>query len=60
MDSECQRFADRKLCAHDVNFVIWIDLVVIGWISESQWQKALLLEVGLVLEVNADQQCLAG
>lgn len=43
------RLANSNLRAHEVDSVVWVNLVVVGRVYKSQGQHALLLEVGLVL-----------
>jgi len=47
--AESHGFANGELCAEQVNTVIRLDLVVIGWVGKGKWEHALLLQVGLVL-----------
>lgn len=43
LDSHCQRLANCQFRTHEVDFVIWIDLIVVCWVGESQWKHALFL-----------------
>ena len=43
--------ANGELGAHEVNFVVRIDLIVIGRVGESERKHSLLLQVGLVLYI---------
>lgn len=49
VDSERYRLTHSELSAHEVDFVIGVDLVVVCWVVESQRKHALLLQVGFVL-----------
>ena len=49
MDSQRDRFAHRELGAEEIDLVVWIDFVVVGWVTEGEWKHALLLQVCLVL-----------
>ena len=41
--------ADSEFRAHEVHLVVWLDLLVVVWVDEGEWEHTLLLEVGLVL-----------
>lgn len=47
--SQSHGFANRDLRTHDVNFVVWVDLVVVGRVGEGEGEHALFFEVGFVL-----------
>lgn len=49
VDSQRDRFAHRELGAEEIDLVVWIDFVVVGWVAEGEWKHALLLQVCLVL-----------
>ena len=50
MDPQCQGFTNGQLRAHDINFIIGVDFVIVGGIGECQWQQTLFFEVGFMLK----------
>lgn len=52
MHHQRDRFADGELCAEEIDLVVWIDFIIIGWVAESEWKHALFLQVCLVLNVQ--------
>jgi hypothetical protein len=52
MNSHGQWLANCQLGAYDVDFVVWVDLIVICRVRESQGKHALLLQVGFMLEIS--------
>ena len=56
VDPQSHGLAYRKLSAEEVDLVFWVDLVVVGWVGESQRKHALFLQVRLVLwDVSMNQ-----
>lgn len=49
MHSKGQWLANRQLGAHDVYLVLRVNLVIVGGVSKSERQEALLLEISLML-----------
>jgi hypothetical protein len=41
--------ADSQFGTHQVNLVVRVDLVVVGWVGECKREHPLLLQVGLML-----------
>jgi len=41
--------ANGDFTANEVDLVLWVDLLVVGWVGEGQRKHTLLLEVGLML-----------
>ena len=52
VNSHGQWLAHCQLGAHDVDFVVRIDLIVICRVRESQREHALLLQVGFMLGIS--------
>lgn len=52
MHSQRDWFADGELCAEEIDLVVWIDFIVVGWVAEGEWKHALFLQVCLVLNVQ--------
>lgn len=50
VDSQGYGFADRKLCAQEIDPVIWVDFVVISGFNEGEGKHALLLQIRFVLQ----------
>ena len=48
MHSQSHWLANCNLSAQQVDLVVWLDLVVVRFVREGEWQHTLLLEVGLV------------
>lgn len=53
MNSQRDRLANLELGAQDVDAVVRVDLVIVGWIGECEGEHALFLQVGLVLFVES-------
>lgn len=53
MHSQRDRFTDGELGAEEIDLVVWIDFIVVGWVAEGEWKHALFLQVCLVLNVQA-------
>lgn len=52
MHSQRDWFADGELCAEEIDLVVWIDFIVVGWVAEGEWKHALFLQVCLMLNVQ--------